>query len=325
MALELKPDLAEAWLGRGNVCYELEQYDAAAAAFDKALAINASLGKAWLGRGNVLTARKQFDSALAAYDTALRHCPDLPDAWLGRSKVFTELKQYNSALSACDRALALAPNSAKAWLGRGIIYASLERHHDALAAYDQVSTQIPDLAADVLLSRGFSLERLKRFDDALTSYDQALKVRPHYGEVRYNTALNRLLVGDFNRGWEQHEWRWETARLKNGKRNFSQPQWSGTEQLAGKTILLHAEQGYGDTIQFCRYVPLVADRAATGPSGSSTRTPRSNEHSCRLGADNIQGRSTSHIRNALPLAQSAARVQGGAELNTCRDTLFTRV
>ena len=260
-ALELKPDLAEAWLGRGNVCYELEQYDAAAAAFDKALAINASLGKAWLGRGNVLTARKQFNSALAAYDTALRHCPDLPDAWLGRSKVFAELKQYNSALSACDRALALAPDSAKAWLGRGIIYASLERHHDALAAYDRASTQNPDLAADVLLSRGFSLERLKRFDDALTSYDQALKVRPHYSEVRYNSALNRLLVGDFTRGWEQHEWRWETARLKNGKRNFSQPQWSGTEQLAGKTIVLHAEQGYGDTIQFCRYVPLVADRA----------------------------------------------------------------
>jgi hypothetical protein len=68
-------------------------------------------------------------------------------------------------------------------------------------------------------------------------------------------------VGDFNRGWEKNEWRWETRQARSNKRNFAHPQWTGREDIAGKTILLHAEQGFGDTIQFCRYVPRVVARA----------------------------------------------------------------
>ena len=80
--------------------------------------------------------------------------------------------------------------------------------------------------------------------------------------MHYNEALCRLLIGDFDRGWKKHEWRWETELLRKGKRNFAQPLWLGSNDIKGKTILLHAEQGFGDTIQFCRYVPFVVERAA---------------------------------------------------------------
>jgi Glycosyltransferase family 9 (heptosyltransferase) len=73
----------------------------------------------------------------------------------------------------------------------------------------------------------------------------------------------RLLIGDFARGWREHEWRWETAQLRMVKRRFSQPLWTGADDLAGRTVLLHAEQGFGDTIQFCRYVPRVVERGAS--------------------------------------------------------------
>ena len=106
------------------------------------------------------------------------------------------------------------------------------------------------------------LHELKRFDEALASYDRALMLRPDYAEAHFNEACCRLLIGDFKGGWEKNEWRWETGQARNEKRNFAQPQWIGSNEITGKTILLHAEQGFGDTIQFCRYVPLVAQRAA---------------------------------------------------------------
>ena len=112
------------------------------------------------------------------------------------------------------------------------------------------------------LTAPYILHEMKQFDEALVSYDRALAVRPDHADAHYNEAFCRLLIGDFDRGWKQHEWRWETEQRRSQKRNFAQPLWLGSNEVAGKTILLHAEQGFGDTIQFCRYVPLVAERAS---------------------------------------------------------------
>ena len=87
-------------------------------------------------------------------------------------------------------------------------------------------------------------------------------MRPDYAEAHCNRAICHLLIGDFDRGSKDNEWRWETQHLRKEKRNFAQPLWLGSNDVAGKTILLHGEQGFGDVIQFCRYVPLVAERAA---------------------------------------------------------------
>jgi hypothetical protein len=103
---------------------------------------------------------------------------------------------------------------------------------------------------------------LNRFDEALASFDRAIAIRPGLAEAHFNAALCLLLTGDLSRGWKQYEWRWSTDQLRSEQRNFSQPQWTGSDKIAGKTILLHAEQGLGDTLQFCRYVPQVAARGA---------------------------------------------------------------
>jgi hypothetical protein len=99
---------------------------------------------------------------------------------------------------------------------------------------------------------------LKRFDEALQCYECAVAARPDFAEAHYNEGLCRLLTGDFDRGWRKHEWWREIAPSKHAKRNFAQPRWTGAQEIAGKTILLHAEQGFGDTIQFCRYAPRIA-------------------------------------------------------------------
>ena len=155
----------------------------------------------------------------------------------------------------------MGPNYAEALYNRGNTLHELKRFEEALASYDRALAVRPDYA-EALYNRGLSLHELKRFEEALASCDHALAVRPNYTEAHWNEALLRLLTGDFRRGWVKYEWRWKNESLAPPKRNFSQPLWLGAEALAGKTILLHSEQGFGDTIQFCRYVPLVAERGA---------------------------------------------------------------
>ena len=103
------------------------------------------------------------------------------------------------------------------------------------------------------------MEKLNRPDDALVSYDRAIALKPDYAKAHFNRSLALLLKGNFADGWEEYEWRWKGGARGVKPRKFECPQWRG-ENLAGKTIFLYPEQGYGDTIQFLRYVPLVASR-----------------------------------------------------------------
>ena len=96
----------------------------------------------------------------------------------------------------------------------------------------------------------------------MASYERAGAVQPDYADARYNEALHKLLLGDFDRGSVLGEWRWESSELGHTKLNIAQPLWLGKTEIAGKTVLLCDEQGFGDAIQFCRYVPLVVERGA---------------------------------------------------------------
>jgi tetratricopeptide (TPR) repeat protein len=203
----------------------------------------------------------KYNKALKSYDRALKVRPDAANALSDRGLILHLLRRFDEALASYDRALKVRPDYAEALANRGITLHRLRRFEEALASYDRALKVRPDYA-EALYNRGVALHDLNRFEEALASYDRALKVRQDLADAHLAEAQSRLLIGDFDRGWEKKEWRWETGQLKYVKRNFAKPQWTGQEDIAGKAILLHAEQGFGDTIQFCRYVPLVVGRAA---------------------------------------------------------------
>jgi hypothetical protein len=106
--------------------------------------------------------------------------------------------------------------------------------------------------------RGNALHALRRYDEALREYAHAIETDASYAQARMNRALCLLRLGRFDEAWSDYEWRWRTVEVAPLQRGFVQAQWTGAEPLAGRTVLLHAEQGLGDTLQFCRYVPWVA-------------------------------------------------------------------
>lgn len=239
----------------------LRRYDQALASYDRALRLRPNDPDVLNNRAGLLVAMGRLEEALQCYDRAIGARPDDAQAFSNRGAVLERLERFDAALANYDRAVALRPDFAEALYNRGNVLKELKRTDAALASYDRAIALCPG-HADAHNNRGQVLKDLMRYDEALASYDAALAVQPLHVRAHGNAAALRLLTGDLSRGWQHYEWRWERDVLVAAKRNFPQPQWRGDTAIAGKTILVYAEQGLGDTIQFCRYVPMLTNAGA---------------------------------------------------------------
>ena len=260
-ALAVRPDYAEAFYNCGITFDELRRLEEALVSYDRALAVRPDYAEVLLNRGITLHKLKRFDDAVASYDRALALRPDYAEALSNRGNTLHELRRFGEALASYDRAITVRPQFAGALYNRGNTLRELKRFGESLASYDR-ALMLQPTNVEALVNRGNTLKELAQFKEALACYDGAVGVRPDCADAHFNAALCRMLIGDLKSGWEENEWRWETEQATNEKRSFVQPLWRGSNKLTNKTILLHAEQGFGDTIQFCRYVPRVAERAA---------------------------------------------------------------
>jgi Flp pilus assembly protein TadD len=203
--------------------------------------------------------RGQFAEALSSFDRVLALRSDHADAHNWRGVALVNLQRFDEALASFDNAIAARPGYVEALNNRGNTLAELQRHGDALASYEQVLAVRPD-DIHALTHCGNVLMDLCRSDEATARYERAIAAAPGTANAHLGRSLCLLLAGDFERGWPEYEWRW--AMKGAVARGFSQPLWLGDADIAGSTILLHAEQGFGDTLQFCRYAKRVAARGA---------------------------------------------------------------
>jgi tetratricopeptide (TPR) repeat protein len=259
-AVELKPNYAEAFNNRGNALKDLKRLYEALASYDKAVELKPDYAEAFNNRGNALKDLKRLDEALASYDKAVELKPDYAEAFYNRGVAQKELKRFDEALASYDRAIALKPDYADALNNRGNALQELNRLEEALASYDKAVELKPDYA-EALSNRAVALQELSRFDEALASYDRAIALKPDFADAYWNQSLCFLLTGRFEQGFRQYEWR-KKLDEPVGARSYPQPLWLGKENIMGETLFVYWEQGLGDTIQFCRYVKLVADLGA---------------------------------------------------------------
>jgi Flp pilus assembly protein TadD len=204
----------------------------------------------------------RYADALASYDAALALEPGDADTVNRRAAALSRLDRADDALAELDRLLALAPDHAEALGNRGNVLVRLNRPGEAIASYD-AARRIAGDSAQLLTNRAHALRRLDRIEEAVGDLQQAIALRPDFAEAHFELGMARLALGDFAPGWDEYEWRWQTGAFAPSHRPFTSPLWTGAQDLAGKTVLLHGEQGLGDTIQLVRYVPLVARRGAS--------------------------------------------------------------
>jgi tetratricopeptide (TPR) repeat protein len=257
-ALKLRPSFVEAHLNLGNLYYDRGQFPAAAAHYQFALRIRPGYVKAWVNLGNALSRLSRITEAIACYRRALQLKPDSAKAQHGLGNAFAAKKQWVQAHECLLQAIELNPASAEFHNSLGNLHYSQKQPHDAAVHYRR-AIEIDSTYARAHVNLGNALLALGKHEQARSMYERGLALDRASPGALYNLALARLRNAEFAQGWRDYESRWDFEELHLRRRNFRVPQWRG-EALNGKTILLHAEQGLGDTVQFARFVPLVAAR-----------------------------------------------------------------
>jgi tetratricopeptide (TPR) repeat protein len=294
-ALMLNPGQIEIWLRMAELLQRQERFDEAIKAFDRAVTLDNARADIWYRMGEILQQQKRMDEALLSLDQALKVKPDHREAANASGLLHFEAKRYEEALACFSRSAEIDPTQAGAfnfisrcqWRLRrfeealasvrkaheiapdnpeiiknvGLLLQGFSRHEEAMVWLEKALALRPDFP-QALNDRSASLLALRRIDEAFADIDRAIALDPECPDYYWNRSLAQLLVGNFDDGWQGREWGRKSTLVSFVDRKFVQPRWFGEEPIAGKTILLHTDEGLGDTIQYSRYAAMAAGLGA---------------------------------------------------------------
>ena len=242
----------------GNVLRDLGRPREAAASLRTAVRLNPKFPQALNNLGNVLKTLGQPGQAVACFRRAVELKPDYALAYYNLGNTFRELKRVEPAIACFRRALRIKPNYYDALNNLGNVFKDLYQLDEAVACYERALKIKPDVP-EVLNNLGGAMKDQNRLEAAAAAFKRAIDIAPDFGDAHFGYGIVLLTLGDYLRGWREYEWRWKAKDFPAQRWTFSEPLWNG-EELGGRTLLLHYEQGYGDNIQLLRYVPLVCEK-----------------------------------------------------------------
>ncbi len=266
--LQLKPENPDALFNSGLILATQEKHQLACSRYELAIAARPDFPGAITQRGAALIKLGRNEEALDAFAQAIKLDPNFLEALRNRADLLNQMHKsdssfdaYGELLAAYDRALTIAPDDKDLHNNRGTVLQRLGRLNDALACYDKALAIRPDFF-DALNNSGIVLDALDHMEQSEARFRLALRSDPGKIAAHLNLALCLLRMGRLEEGWREYEWRWRTPNFRRYDYGFKEPRWDGTQDLQGKTLLLTAEQGLGDTLQFVRYIPQLKERCA---------------------------------------------------------------
>jgi tetratricopeptide (TPR) repeat protein len=254
--LKIQPNSWNSFYNIANCYSELKEYEEALKNYDQAIELNPNNPDIYLSCGVTYYKLEQHEDALKSYGHALELDPSNADVYFSRGVTYYELGKYEEALKNYDQAIELKSDEVHAYTNRAIVNVELKFYKDAFKDFDCAINIKPDFF-ETYSSRGVLFTKLKQHEKALKDFNHAIELKPDIGNAYFNKAILKFLEGHFEEGLELFEWRWKTTFLNLQPRDFKQPLWLGQESLTNKIILIHHEQGLGDSIQFSRYIPLL--------------------------------------------------------------------
>ncbi len=255
-ALELKPDMVEALCNLGNALREQGLYQQAINSYKKSQSVNPRLPDIYNNMGLAYHLQEQYDSAEACFRKAITLNPDYVEAYNNLGNVYRDITDFKAAIVSYQRALSLAPDNTTINYNLGLLFHSRGAEDDAIGCYQKAVENFPPIA-DAYNNLGKLYQDWNQPDRAIYHFDKAIELDPEHYDAHFNRSLSLLATGRFEEGWKAYEWRFKRdGWQKIYPHRLEDPRWDG-RKFPGKSLFVHSEQGFGDTIWLIRYLPMV--------------------------------------------------------------------
>ncbi|HLJ19433.1 MAG TPA: tetratricopeptide repeat-containing glycosyltransferase family protein [Stellaceae bacterium] len=253
-----QPRQAEALHLLGIILHQAGDAAGAIEMLQRAVAVNPNVPLYFSNLGEILRLAGRFDEAVAAGERAVALHPGYAHGLNNLGIAYYDRREYERAADCYRRALARDPSFAEAHNNLGNAYRALHKLEDSIACFDRALRLRPTYT-DAVANQASALHLIGRIDDAIAGYRKAIAMQPNHANAHSGVGLLYLMNGDFAEGWYEYEWRLRSTEATAP--TLPGAVWGG-ESLQGRRILIYAEQGFGDALQFCRYLPLLRDRGA---------------------------------------------------------------
>ena len=262
-AIEINPEDANTFNNLAITYEKTGDENKAIEYYKKAIIIDNTMVKAINNIGILLYKQKKYQDAIDVFDLALKTDPEYYDVYSNKGSCLSKIKEYDKAIEQLKLAIKYQPNNPGAYTNLGNVYHKIYKYNEAIQMHEK-SLSLNDKASNTHANLANSLKKIGLLKEAILSYKQSLQIDPNSINVHFDISTTYLMKQDFINGWKEYEWRFKKeemiGHIQKYKNIFEAPLFTGQEDIKYKTLLVHSEQGFGDSIQFVRFASLLTKK-----------------------------------------------------------------